>query len=294
MLDHFVRVHQSFDRVTAFDFIEHLERADAEKLIGLAEQIAQREVVFFVPIETDDPRCTEFMAATMETVPACHRDLQTHRSRWTPEWFTSRGYLTLLLPDFHCPGFSAFFAAKYRRPDDRALIEARLRAWFEEAKPTYRIDRPIGVAHPECMTLGDGVSIGYGSRLECVCEHGGQTYQPRLTIGDGTTAEFHLHIGCAERITIGRDCLIAGHVTIMDHSHLMLSDRPLHGQPLTVAQVVIGDSVFVGEYAYIGPGVHIGDHAVIGAHSVVVKDVPAYAVVAGVPAKLIRQEYDPR
>ena len=53
--------------------------------------------------------------------------------------------------------------------------------------------------------------------------------------------------------------------------------------------VVIEDNVWIGEKASIMPGVHIGKGAIIAANSVVTHDVPAYAVVAGTPAKVIKQ-----
>jgi acetyltransferase-like isoleucine patch superfamily enzyme len=54
------------------------------------------------------------------------------------------------------------------------------------------------------------------------------------------------------------------------------------------APVRIGDDVWIGARAVILPGVTVGDHAVIGAGAVVREDVPAWAIVAGVPAKVIR------
>lgn len=149
------------------------------------------------------------------------------------------------------------------------------------------IINPLMVNGQEHMAFGPDTIVGYGARLECITQYGGRTYTPRLTVGEGTTAELFLHIGCAGRVAIGRDCIIAGHVTIMDHDHGYDASLPLHGQPLTVDPVTIGDSVFIGEGAFIGKGVTIGEHAVVGAGAVVVHDVPAHAIVGGVPAKVI-------
>lgn len=55
---------------------------------------------------------------------------------------------------------------------------------------------------------------------------------------------------------------------------------------------VIGNDVWIGRHAVIMPGVHIGDGAVIGAYALVTKDVPAYAIVGGNPAKIIRSRFD--
>lgn len=304
MVTGYVRVSHHYDRVTAFDVIEHIPRRDGERLLDQIEQIATREIVVFMPIETPELEATErwqqYREEGLAQHPDAQRDLQDHLSQWAPADFQKRGYLTLLMPNFHYEGFGAFFAAKYKRPEDQATILARVQAWAEEqTKPKAQtwghLGAGSGVAQPlllngiDRMFLGDGVGIGYGSRIECISSYGGVKHSPTLVIGDGVTAEFFLHIGCAERVVIGRDCMIAGNVYITDHQHGYDTSRPLHGQPLTVKPVEIGDSVFIGEGAQIMPGAKIGDHAVIGAHSVVTGEIPAYAVAAGAPAREIRR-----
>lgn len=61
---------------------------------------------------------------------------------------------------------------------------------------------------------------------------------------------------------------------------------------LTVGDCVIGNDVWIGTDAFIKRGVTVGDGAVVGAHAVVTSDVPAFAIVAGVPAKLIRYRFE--
>ena len=61
------------------------------------------------------------------------------------------------------------------------------------------------------------------------------------------------------------------------------------GRPLKTAPIKIGSGVWIGAEAYVGPGVTIGDGAVIAARAVVVKDVPAWTVVGGNPAKFINE-----
>ncbi len=298
--------HSHWDRVTSFDVIEHLPRADGEELLDQIECIAAREIVIFMPIETPELCATEkwqqFREEGLSLHPDAQRELQDHLSQWSPADFQQRGYLTMFLPNFHYQGFGAFFAAKYRDPADQATVLARVQEFARRETPLSTgplhwghlgagsgVVQPLFVNGAEQMFLGDGVGISYGARLECIREYGGQTYSPALVIGDKTTAEFFLHIGCAEKVVIGRDVMIAGHCSITDHQHGYDPDRPLHGQPLTVAPVEIQDSVFIGEYVHVLPGVTIGTHSVIGSHSVVTHDIPPYSVAVGIPARVIRE-----
>jgi acetyltransferase-like isoleucine patch superfamily enzyme len=60
--------------------------------------------------------------------------------------------------------------------------------------------------------------------------------------------------------------------------------RPL----ISKGKVIIGDNVWIGEGAMILPNVHIGEGAIIAANSVVTKDIPAYSIAVGIPAKIIK------
>ena len=62
--------------------------------------------------------------------------------------------------------------------------------------------------------------------------------------------------------------------------------------PVKQPQTIIGNDVWIGENVFVSAGVNIGDGAVIGAHAVITKDVPPYAIVAGVPAKILRYRFD--
>jgi acetyltransferase-like isoleucine patch superfamily enzyme len=108
----------------------------------------------------------------------------------------------------------------------------------------------------------------------------------RLTIGHETNVNgLGTKILCAEAITIGAGCTFSWDVQILDNDfHAITVDG---AQQPSVAPIVIGDRVWVGTRALILKGVTIGDGAVVAAGAVVTKDVPAGAVVAGVPAKVV-------
>lgn len=78
-------------------------------------------------------------------------------------------------------------------------------------------------------------------------------------------------------------------VVILTHTHnIDRVDIPMGKQGSRVARVIIGDDVWIGMRSIIMPGVKIGNGAVIGAGAVVTKDVPDFAIVGGVPAKIIK------
>ena len=94
----------------------------------------------------------------------------------------------------------------------------------------------------------------------------------------------HSGIVCTKEICIGDGVVIASRVLIQDCDfHTIDPAKPI------AAPIVIGDKVWIGDGAKILKGVTIGTGAVIAAGAVVTRDVPAYTLVGGVPAKVIRE-----
>ena len=91
-------------------------------------------------------------------------------------------------------------------------------------------------------------------------------------------------------VTIGNDVILAQNIVMsgLNHGYEDIS-LPPHDQPVTKKKITLEDEVWVGANAVIVAGVTIGKHAVVAAGSVVTKDVPAYSVVAGNPAKVIKK-----
>lgn len=89
-------------------------------------------------------------------------------------------------------------------------------------------------------------------------------------------------------ILIGENCLIGSNVFITDSDFHGLSVQDRRNSNYECLDVVIGNEVFIGNDVKVLKGVRIGDNAVIGVGSVVVSDIPASAIYAGVPAKLVR------
>ena len=97
-------------------------------------------------------------------------------------------------------------------------------------------------------------------------------------------------IGVNENITIGNDVMIAQAVSIRDTDHCFDDiEVPMSKQGIITDPIIISDDVWIGYGAVITKGVTIGKGAIIGANAVVTKDVPQYAIVGGVPAKVIKE-----
>ena len=90
-------------------------------------------------------------------------------------------------------------------------------------------------------------------------------------------------------ITIGDNVLIGPNVVLRSNNHMFQDVLiPIREQGMTQGEIVVGDDVWIASNAVILAGVKIGRGAVVAAGGVVTKDVPDYAVVGGVPAKLIK------
>ena len=110
----------------------------------------------------------------------------------------------------------------------------------------------------------------------------GVTLGNRSGIGINAQIGKHTHIG--NDVMMGPDCII---YTVM-HNYER-TDIPMMDQGYTpVMPVTIGNDVWIGSRVTIMPGVTLGDGCVVGAGAVVTRDVPPYAVVGGVPAKIIK------
>jgi acetyltransferase-like isoleucine patch superfamily enzyme len=131
------------------------------------------------------------------------------------------------------------------------------------------------------LTLGEDVRISPEASFR-----NGQ----RISIG----ARTHVNPGChlwagdsSGAITIGEDCLLAPLVFVTASDYGLARDALVRTQPKVESDVVIGDDVWLGTHAIVVAGVRIGDGCVVGAGAVVTGDLPAHAIAAGVPARVV-------
>ena len=136
----------------------------------------------------------------------------------------------------------------------------------------------IRVREHASMHIDGVVSLQRGVRI--VVDSG------RLTIGHETNVNgLGTKILVADAITIGAGCTFSWDVQLLDNDFHTMTVGGVQ-QP-SAAPIVIGDRVWVGTRAIVLKGVTIGDGAVVAAGAIVTKDVPANAVVAGIPAKVV-------
>lgn len=107
-----------------------------------------------------------------------------------------------------------------------------------------------------------------------------------VEIGDDVSIAAFVHIWGACGVRIGNRVMIASHVAITSQTHD--DAAPVMKESHKSAPVVIEDDVWIGAHSVIFPGIRVGEGAVIGAGSIVNKDIPAFAVAAGVPARVMR------
>lgn len=156
--------------------------------------------------------------------------------------------------------------------------------------------RPINnICGEKYITIGKGTDFGKQMVLTAWDQYDDDTFSPEIHIGERCHFGDYVHITAINHITIGNDVLTGRWVTITDNSHGATDPDTLHTAPIdrhlvSKGPVVIGDKVWIGDKATILPGVTIGEGAIIAANAVVTKDVPAYTVVAGNPAKTVKSQ----
>jgi acetyltransferase-like isoleucine patch superfamily enzyme len=174
-------------------------------------------------------------------------------------------------------------------------LKPRHRAWAEAWQKEVQ-DR---LRELETVELAEGCFIAPEARL--FAEPG----RPIRIVGPGVSIAAHVFVhgvvlgprvslnarvsldGGAAGIRIGEGTRIATGATLYAFDHGLAPDRAVREQPVTSRGIVIGADVWVGANAGVTDGVTVGAHAVVAMGAVVTRDVPAWAVVAGVPARVI-------
>lgn len=170
-------------------------------------------------------------------------------------------------------------------------------AWVKnEFKQTgdISIGKGLILVGGKSIVIGNKTGFGKDGVLQAWHSYKGDLFTPSLTIGDNCWIGDYFNISTISSITIGNGVLMGRWVTILDNAHgktdyESLKIPPCERRLYTKSDVKIDNNVWIGDKVTILSGVHIGEGAVVGANSVVTKDIPAYSVAAGIPAKVIKE-----
>lgn len=171
----------------------------------------------------------------------------------------------------------------------RLFRRLHYRAFLAASGPVLSIGEHVEIGCPANIALGNEVYLVPGAVLRA-CGNGSLRMGSRITINGN--ARIVADFGSIE---IGSGIMIGPNVVIRSSNHRSARhDIPIWEQGQTGGRIVVGDDVWIGANAVIVADVTVGSHVVIAAGAVVTRDVPDYAVVAGVPAKVISDRRERR
>ena len=135
------------------------------------------------------------------------------------------------------------------------------------------------------LVIGRWVHFGNGNAIRC--------HEGNLRIGDKCVFGKDNTVNCYLDIEFGEAALAADWVYICDFDHVFSDIHvPIKDQGIVKSPVRIGPDVWIGQKASVLRGVTIGQGSVVASHALVNKDLPAYSVAVGVPARVVRNRLD--
>jgi acetyltransferase-like isoleucine patch superfamily enzyme len=147
-------------------------------------------------------------------------------------------------------------------------------------------DVKLEIGRDAVLRLGRWSWLGHGTKI--------RVHEGECEIGAKTVLGQECTISAFQHVSIGRECVLADRVMLIDFDHGVVEvERPIRVQGIYKRDVEVGSNVWIGYGACILRGVRVGDNSIVGTNSVVTKDVPANAVVAGIPARVIRMREAP-
>jgi len=136
------------------------------------------------------------------------------------------------------------------------------------------------------LRIGRWAWLGHGCKI--------RVHEGEVSIGAKTVIGQECTISAFQHVSIGRECIVADRVMLIDFDHGVTEvERPIRAQGIYKRDVDVGHNVWIGYGACILRGVTVGENSIIGTSAVVTRTVPANAVVAGVPARVIRMREAP-
>lgn len=131
------------------------------------------------------------------------------------------------------------------------------------------------------ITIGNGVFIGRNTILSC--KNGD------IEVDDNANIGFNCEIFSGSRVRVGKNVLMAAYTYLVGGDHLYdRTDVPVLFQGRTARGIEVDDNAWLGAHVIIADGARVGRDVIVGAGAVVMDDVPPFQIVAGVPAKVMR------
>ena len=178
------------------------------------------------------------------------------------------------------------YAALFARWAWRRLLTSAGRRWRTDGMVFLGPRLQLQCGRHGQIRFGRFVWVGTGTKIRC--HEGVVEIGPKTVIGQEVT------ISAYQRVRIGAECVIADRAMFIDFDHVVTdAERPIRLQGIYKRDVVVGSNVWIGFGAQILRGVTVGDNAIVGASAVVTRDIPANAVVAGSPARVVRMRPEP-
>jgi acetyltransferase-like isoleucine patch superfamily enzyme len=145
----------------------------------------------------------------------------------------------------------------------------------------------LEIGRDATLRIGRWAWLGHGTKI--------RVHEGEVSIGAKTVMGQECTISAFQHVSIGRECIVADRVMLIDFDHGAVEvERPVRLQGIYKRDVRVGHNVWMGYGACVLRGVSIGDNSIVGTSAVITKDVPANAVVAGSPARVIRMREAPR
>jgi acetyltransferase-like isoleucine patch superfamily enzyme len=158
--------------------------------------------------------------------------------------------------------------------------------WETDGPVFFGRDLQLQIGRRGKIRFGRFVWIGDGSKLRC--------HEGVVEIGAKTVMGQECTISAYQHVRIGEQCVIADRAMFIDFDHGIVEvERPIRLQGIYKRDLVVGSNVWIGYGACFMRGVTVGDNSVVGTNAVVARDVPANAIVGGVPARIIRMREAP-
>lgn len=151
--------------------------------------------------------------------------------------------------------------------------------------------RPWRIDGRECIEVGNDCTVMSDCNIRAVRAPGEGSRVPAIRFGDNVYVGHHSCIVAMDGVYLGDGCVVSDYVYINDSNHGI---DPLQGlimqqATFTKGPVTIGANCFLGYRAIVMSGVTLGEWCIIGANTVVTRSFPPYSMVAGSPARIIRQ-----